>query len=143
MRDTGHENLRREETLTPGSDRSFGVVMAVAFTLLAGLLAWRGGGTAALVCLALAAGFGLAALIRPGALQPLNRLWFRFGLLLHKLVNPLVMGLMFFAVITPIGLLMRLLGQRPLAMTPDRTAATYWISRSDGRPAPGSMRKQY
>ena len=52
------------------------------------------------------------------------------------------MGLLFFGVVTPIGLLMRLFGQRPLALDLDRNAATYWIAR-EASGAPGPMRKQY
>lgn len=134
------ESLVRDEKLAPGSPRQFGVVMAVFFAVLASIALWRGALGWLGIWTALTAGFGIAALAAPRALEPLNRLWFRFGLLLHRIVNPLVMGLMFFAVITPIGLLMRALGKRPIPVAPDRTATSYWIARQT---PPGPMSKQY
>ncbi len=138
-----HENLVRKDHLKPGSERSFGLVMATAFCVLAAFAAWSGLALRASGFFVLAAAFGGLALVAPAALAPLNRLWFRFGLLLHKLVSPLVLGLLFFAEITPIGLLMGLLGKRPLPLHLDRSASSYWTSRGVASPAPGSMRKQY
>jgi hypothetical protein len=91
----------------------------------------------------IAAGFGVITFVAPAVLAPLNRLWFRFGLVLHKIVSPLILALLFFVVITPIGLIMRLLRRRPLPLGCDRGAATYWTARASGLPAPGSMRKQF
>jgi len=79
----------------------------------------------------------------PAILVPLNRLWFRLGRLLHRVVNPLVMGLLFFVVITPYGLLMRLFGKRPLALEFDRGAASYWLARNTNELQPGPMTRQY
>jgi hypothetical protein len=138
-----HETLDRDDDVKPGSERGFGLVMAAAGTVIAAFQAWGGAWRWAAVWLAVAAAFAALALVRPALLAPLNRLWFRFGLLLHKVVSPLVMGLIFFAVVTPIGLLMRLLGQRPLALGFDKAAASYWTPRADGRPEPGAMRRQY
>lgn len=134
------ESLVRDEKLAAGSPRQFGVVMAVFFAILASIALWRAAWGWLAVWVALVAGFGLAALAAPGALGPLNRLWFRFGLLLHKVINPLIMGLMFFVVITPIALVMRVLGKRPIPVAPDRAATTYWIARHT---PPGPMSKQY
>jgi hypothetical protein len=138
-----HENLVREDDLKPGSERGFGIVMAVAFLIFAGLSAWAGHPSRAGILAAIAAGFALLAYTAPAVLAPLNRLWFRFGLLLHKIMSPLILGLLFFTVITPIGLLMRLFGKRPLPLGLDREAATYWTPRAVPAPAPGSMRKQF
>jgi len=76
------------------------------------------------------------ALVAPRALKPLNILWFRFGLLLHAIITPVVLGLMFFTVITPLGWLMRAFGKRPLSLGFDRTATSYWIHRTPPGPAP-------
>lgn len=136
-----HENLTRKQQAKAGSDRSFGLVMAAACLVIAGLGLWFDtslwpywGGVALLF-----AGF---AWLRPSLLAPLNRLWFLFGLALHKVVNPLVMGFLFFAVVTPIGLLMRLCGQRPLGLELQREATSYWVTR-DADAQPGPMSKQY
>ncbi len=143
MSGSTHETLRREDDDKPGSDRGFGLVMAVVFLLLAAIQAWSGAWGWAALWLGVAAGFFALASTKPHLLHPANRLWFRFGLLLHRVVNPVVMGLMFFCVFTPIGVLMRLFGQRPLALDLDRSAPSYWIERRATPAAPGSMRKQF
>jgi hypothetical protein len=93
--------------------------------------------------LAVAAAFAAVAVLAPAWLAPMNRLWFRFGMLLHHVVNPIVMGVLFFAVILPIALLMRAFGKDPLRLKHDAQASTYWIAREPPGPAPGSMRKQF
>jgi Saxitoxin biosynthesis operon protein SxtJ len=143
MRGSSHEQFERDESLKPGSERSFGVVMAAAFVVLAGLKLWSGSATWAGVWTALALAFGILAFVAPRLLKPLNLAWLRFGLLLHKIMTPVVMGLLFFAVMMPIGLLMRLLGQRPLALGFDETATSYWSERTEPTRHPQSMRKQY
>lgn len=137
-----HENLKREQDVKVGSNRAFGLVMAVACLIIACLglwfdtSYWRYWAITAL----LFAGF---AWLWPGALAPLNRIWFLFGLALHKVVNPLIMGLLFFIVITPIALLMRLFGKRPLSHGFQRDAASYWQGRDENAAQPGPMTKQY
>ena len=105
-----HEVFSREEKVVAGSDRSFGLVMAAAFAALTLLNLWHAGRlwpwTGGLAALLLAAG-----LLRPAMLHPLNLIWLRFGLLLHRLVNPIVMALLFFGTVLPTGLVMRMLGK--------------------------------
>ena len=125
-----------------GSDREFGLVFCGFFTLLAVLAWWR----ASLLLpywLAASAVFACAALAAPRILHPLNVLWFRFGLLLHAVINPLVLGVMFYLVITPVGLLMRIFGARPLHLKFDRDAESYWIPRDPPGPDAGSMKNQF
>lgn len=127
---------------TGSSDRTFGVVMAVFFAILAfwPLLhgeAWRGW------ALGLAAAFASAALLVPRRLAPLNRAWMQLGLLLHKITNPLVLGLAFFLTIVPIGLIMRLIGHDPLRLKRDAAAASYWIERKPPGPPPSSFPRQF
>lgn len=132
-----HEELRRDDAPKPSSDRSFGLVFAAVFALV-GLWPLLDGGAPQAWALALAAiflGLGFAA---PRLLGPLNRLWTRFGLLLARVTNPLLLGLLFFAVVTPMGLAMRALGRDPLRRRFDRAAATYWIERRPPGPAPMS-----
>ena len=133
---TAREEVRRS------SDRSFGVVFAAAFLVIA-LFPLVRGGEPRLWALAVAAAFLGAALIRPALLAPLNRLWFRFGLLLGRVTNPLIMGLVFFLVITPMAMIMRLRGKDPLRLRPDREAKSYWIERVPPGPAPASMTNQF
>ncbi|MDD9928124.1 MAG: SxtJ family membrane protein [Rhodospirillaceae bacterium] len=83
------------------------------------------------------------AFAAPKLLSPLNRLWMRFGLLLHRIVNPLVMALLFFLVVTPIALLMRLFGKRPLHLETEPDAESYWIPRDPPGPEPETMKQQF
>ncbi len=76
-------------------------------------------------------------------LAPLNRLWTRFGMLLHRIVNPVVLGVLFFLVITPVGLLRRLVSRDPLTLRLDKTRASYWVVRETAGPPPGSMKQQF
>ena len=90
-----------------------------------------------------AAAICLAALVRPVFLAPANRAWMKFGLLLHRIVNPLVMGLIFYLTVTPTGLIFRALGKDPLRLRLDPEAKTYWIDREPPGPAPETMSQQF
>jgi hypothetical protein len=135
-----HESLSRERAIEIGSNRSFGFVMAVACLVIAGLGFWAGS-TRWPIWVVAALAFTSTAWLWPSLLYPLNRAWFRLGLVLHRIVNPLVMGLLFFVVVTPIGLLMRLCGKRPLGLEFRRDATSYWVMRDKSQPGP--MAKQY
>lgn len=141
-----HENLRDREDVKVGSERSFGLVFSAVFAIVAlwplvfnadqesGLRIW------AFVTSAL---FAVIALTIPRILAPLNKLWFKFGLLLHRVVNPVVMAILFFSTIVPIGLLMRVFGKIPLQLDFDKNADSYWLSRTPPGPAPKSMKRQF
>lgn len=137
-----HENLSRDEDVQGGSDRSFGLVFTGFFALVGGYKLWSGG-AAAPWWLAAAAATLVLALAAPKVLEPFNRLWTKFGLLLHRVMNPLVMGLLFYGGVAPIGLLMRAVGQRPLHLDFDPAATSYWIVRQPPGPAPDSVRRQF
>ena len=136
-----HESFVREEGASPGSDRTFGLVMAAAFALLALLNGWHHGRLWRWEA-AIAALFLAAALLRPSLLHPLNRLWMKLGLVLHRVVNPIVMGLLFFGTIWPTGLVMRMRGRDLLRLKREPSSDSYWIERSPG-PAPETMRDQF
>ena len=87
--------------------------------------------------------FLVAALAIPSVLAPLNRLWLTIGLLLHRLVSPVVLGIIFFGVVTPTGLVMRALGKDPLRLKLEPRATTYWIDRQPRGPSPDSLRDQF
>lgn len=93
--------------------------------------------------LALAAAFFLTALAAPSALHAANRLWMRAGLLIGRITNPIVTGLMFFVVFAPAGLISRILGKDPLRLRFDPAAESYWIPRQPPGPEPQSMRNQF
>ena len=137
-----HERLAGDEPAKGGSDRGFGVVFAVVFVAV-GLFPLLNGGAPRAWALGVAAAFLLAALVRPAMLAPLNRVWFKFGLLLQRVVNPLVMAVIYFAVVTPTGLVMRALGKDPLRLKYDPDAQSYWIHRDPPGPERESMRNQF
>ena len=87
--------------------------------------------------------FLILALVQPKLLAPLNRAWTRFGLLLGAIVAPIVMGVIYFGLITPMALLARLLGKDFLRLKRDPAAATYWLQRQDPRPSPERLRDQF
>lgn len=142
MSHSTHETFARDETVVAGSDRSFGLVMAAAFAILTLINAWHGGRlwpwTAAVAAL-----FVAGALLYPAALNPLNRIWLKFGLILHKLVSPVVMGVLFFGTVLPTGLIMRAAGKDPLRLRRERHASTYWIVRQPPGPPPETMKDQF
>jgi hypothetical protein len=137
-----HETFDREKEVTGSSDRGFGFVFAGFFALVAILRWWKeqgGAGWFAAAALAML----VIALIRPSLLTPFNRLWTKLAILLSKIMNPVIMGILFFLVVAPIGVLMRLFGKRPLALGFDAAAKSYWIERTPPAPLPGSMKNQF
>jgi predicted membrane protein len=80
--------------------------------------------------LAIAVIFLLITAFADNVLAPLNRLWAKFGFLLHLIVSPLTLGVIFFLVVMPIGLLMRLFGKDFLHVNIDKSATTYWVERT-------------
>ena len=136
-----HESFVRDEVTAPGSDRTFGLVMAGALAVLALFNGWHHGRLWPWMLLA-AALFLIAGLLRPFLLHPLNRLWMVLGLLLHRIVNPVVMGLLFYGTILPTGVVMRLRGWDPLRLKRDPASESYWIARTPG-PQPETMKDQF
>ena len=137
-----HETLSTSTDVQLGSDRIFGVVFAVVFSLVSAY-SLINGKPYYLWASGLSAAFLTIAVFMPSILRPLNRLWFSFGLLLHRIVSPLVMGLVFFGTVLPTSLLMRVFGKRPLALKFDPTAKSYWIKRGPAEPKPESMKNQF
>jgi predicted membrane metal-binding protein len=137
-----HEDYSREEEVKAGSDRSFGLVFAGFFAIVGALSLWRHG-QGWHWTLPLAAVFLVVALTYPRVLGPLNRLWLKFGLLLYKVMNPIVLGLLFFVTIMPIGLVMRAMGKDFLRLKREPDAKTYWIARTPPGPPPQSMKNQF
>ena len=137
-----HERLNDSREVQTSSDKSFGVVFCIVF-LIVGLWPLIGGNGVRWWAIIIAATFLLSAFLFPKILRPLNRLWTALGLLLHKVVNPLVMGFLFFLVVTPIGLLMRVLGKRPLSLDFEKDQQSYWIDRDPPGPPSDGMKNQF
>lgn len=121
------------------TDRSFGLVFAVFFLMLA-LWPLLHQHEMRLWALVIAAIFLLLALAIPKLLAPLNRMWTSFGMLLHRIVSPLALGILFYGVVMPTGLLMRLFGKDLLRLRLDKSANSYWIQRSPSGPTPESLK---
>lgn len=140
---SAHENSTSFDDRAPPSLRNFGLTFAAVFAIIAIWPLLRHGLPVRYWALAIAAAFLAVTFIAPGLLSPFNRLWFAFGLLLHKVVNPLVLGLMFIVLLTPLALVMRLFGKRFLPVSFDTSANTYWIERQPPGPEPDSIRNQF
>ena len=110
------------------SNRSFGIVFFIVFLLIA-LYPLLKGNDLRIWSLIISFIFLILGLINSKILTPLNRLWFKFGLLLGKFISPLIMGIIFFVVVTPIGIIMRLLKKDLLNLKYNKKE-TYWIDKS-------------
>jgi predicted membrane metal-binding protein len=137
-----HEDLRRSAHTRTSSDRNFGLVFAAGCALL-GLWPLLRRGAVRWPLLVAAGVFLAAALIWPALLGPLNKVWTMFGLLLGRIVNPIMTAVLFFLVFTPAGIIGRLLGKDPLRLKRAPEADTYWIVRDPPGPAPETMAKQF
>jgi len=142
MARTIHEDFSRDETVGGGSDRSFGIVMTAAFAVMS-LLNWWHGGHSWRCTGGIAVLFLAVALLYPAALKPFNQLWLKFGLLLHKVVNPIMMAFVFFGAVMPTGLVARSLGKDPLRLKWQPDANSYWIERRPPGPEPKTMTDQF
>jgi hypothetical protein len=137
-----HETFDREEEVVGSSDRGFGFVFAGFFALVAIVRWWKGHGYAGWFAAA-AVAMLVISLVRPSVLAPFNRVWTKLALVLSKVMNPVIMAILFFIVVAPIGLIMRAMGKRPLALEFDPAAKSYWIERKPPGPLPGSMKNQF
>lgn len=124
------------------SDRSFGLLIAVVFSLVGAWLFWRGSGLA-VVAFGLAALLMLVAMAFPRLLHALNSAWMRFGLLLNAVVSPVVMGAIFFGLLTPMAVVMRLRGRDVLNRKFDAARESYWIRRDPAGPDGSSFARQF
>ena len=111
-----------------GSNRSFGIVFSIAFLLIS-LYPLINGENLRLWSLIISIVFFVLGIINSNLLKPLNKLWFKFGLLKRKIISPIIMGMIFFVVVTPIAILMRLLRKDLLNLKFNKNN-TYWIKKS-------------
>lgn len=121
--------------LVLGSNRRFGLVLTIACATIYAVGFWhkaerRGWLFAAAILL-------MITIAMPRILAPLQRLWMKLGPLLHVVVSPIFLGLFFFLGVTPIGLLMQVVGKDPLRLRSDKE--TYWIERKPPGPEPNTM----
>ena len=124
------------------SNRSFGTLFVVAFALLGGYWWWRNN-TLFPWAFGLTALILLVTLAKPGWLTPANRAWMRLAELLHRVVSPVALGLMFFCVLTPMALLMRMGRRDAMKRRFDPAARTYWIERDPPGPDAAGLPNQF
>lgn len=133
---------RQDDNQKQSSDRFFGLTF-FGFFLIVALWPLLKHAPVRLSALGLALGFLAVALIAPVLLGPLNRLWLKFGVLLHAITSPIILGVMFYLVITPFGLVMRLAGKDLLSLKIDPQSPSYWIRREPPGPAKNSLNRQF
>lgn len=138
-----HENYRDEEPVEAGSDRAFGCTVGSILIVIGATKVFVAGAVRPFACLIFVAGAVLLLLgiVAPSRLSVLNKIWLKIGTAIAKVVNPILLAALFFFVVTPMALVMRMVGKRPLRLAPDRIAATYWIEREPG--GASSMRRQF
>ena len=121
-----------------GSNRSLGIVFFVVFLIIA-TYPLINGDELRLWSLIISIVFLFLGLVNSKILNPLNKLWFKFGIFLGKIISPLVMGIIFFLIVTPIGLLMRLLNKDLLNLKFNNNN-TYWIKKTEPK---SKMKNQF
>lgn len=126
--------------LTPREGRSFGFTVGIAFVVLAGFLYWRGAVRLPPVLAVLGAVLLGAGLVLPTRLGPVQRAWMGLAHALSRITTPILMAVIFFVTILPIGLIMRALGRNPLAR-PSREDG-YWVRRVEGE-RQSDLRRQF
>jgi hypothetical protein len=124
--------------LTPAEGRKFAFTVGIAFAVLATLSWWRGHQVPPYIFGGLAGALIIAGLVIPGHLGPVNRAWMDLAHLISKVTTPIFMGVIFFVVIAPVGLVMRLFGRNPVRHT--AVNDSYWAPRSDAR---GTLTNQF
>ncbi len=126
------------------SERRFGALFTVVFSL-AGIYGhfvkdWSSEVVIGLFVASLVV--AVVAIVIPAALAPFNKAWFQLGLLMGKVVSPIVLGLIFFGMLTPVGIIGRLLGRDELRLK-KAPVTSYWIDRDPPGPAPDSFKNQF
>ena len=112
-----------------GSNRSFGIVFFVVFILI-GFYPLLKDGNLNIILILIGLIFLILGILNSRILTPLNKIWFKFGIFLGQIISPIVMGIIFFLVVTPIAFIMRVLGKDVLKLK-KKTDNSYWIKKTD------------
>lgn len=137
-----HEVLHRPRHIRRSSDRTLALVLA-AFFMVVALAPYIHGRAPRLWAVFVSAALVVVGVVAPRILEPVNTYWTRLGAVLQEIMNPVVMGLVFYSTIVPIGVIMRLLGHDTLQLRWDPGVSSYWIERKPHGSQPGSMKAQY
>ena len=120
--------MDKNSNLKIGSNKSFGIVFFIVF-LIVGLYPLVNNEELRIWCLIISLFFLILGSINSKILTPLNKIWFKFGILLGKIVSPIIMGVIFFLVVTPIALIMRIVGKDLLNLKFNKDKS-YWIKKT-------------
>ena len=112
-----------------GSNRSFGIVFFAVFILI-GFYPLLNDGNLNIISILIGIIFLILGILNSRFLTPLNKIWFKFGIFLGQIISPIVMGIIFFLVVTPIAFIMRVLGKDVLKLKKN-TDNSYWIKKTD------------
>ena len=137
-----HEDFSRTHETKASSNRGFGWVFTAVF-LFVGLRPLISGDAPHWWSLIVAALFMLITLVAPALLTIPNRMWLRFGLLLNRIISPVVLAFLFYLVVTPMGALMRLFGKDSMRRRGKDSEGSYWIRRDPPGPKPDSLPHQF
>ena len=137
-----HEDFARQERVEIGSNRTFGIVIGLIIMFF-GISPLFHGEHARLWLLGPGAVLVLVGALKPSLLAPLNLVWFWIGKLLGMVVAPIVMMVIFFVTITPIGFLMRWSGKDSLRLRRQSDVDTYWIKREGPRSTRDTLKNQF
>jgi large-conductance mechanosensitive channel len=140
-----HENYRDEEPTEAGSNRAFGCTVGGILVAIGATKAFVAGGVPPIPSLIFLGGavLLLLAIVAPSRLSTLNKIWLNLGTAIAKIVNLIILALLFVLVVTPMALVLRILGKRPLRLAADRAAATYWMEREPSTGEASNMRRQF
>lgn len=114
--------------------------VGIAFLLLGSLLLWRDRTVPSAIAGSIGAFLLVGGFVRPVALGPVYRRWMALALLISKVTTPILMSVVYFLVLTPTGILMRVFGRNPIVHTADEHDS-YWVRREPGKH--GDMRRQF
>ena len=131
--------MNNKSNINMGSNRSFGLVFFVVFLIL-GLWPVKSGGEINILLILVSLVFLFLAITKSKFLTPFNKLWFKFGIKLGAIIAPIVMSVVFFLVVTPIGIIMKIIGKDLINKKIYKDTKTYWINR---KKAIGSMKRQF
>lgn len=137
-----HEDFSRTHDVKASSNRAFGWVFVAVFAIIGAWPLFFGGAMRGWSIIT-AAALLLVTLLAPALLALPNRLWLRLGLLLNRIVSPVVLGFLFYIVVTPMGALMRLFGKDNLRLSRGNGESSYWIRRNPPGPKPDSLNHQF
>ena len=138
-----HETVLSFRKVAIGSNRKFGLTFTLIFSVLGVWPLFHHATSPRWWQIGLSAAFLTATLLRPTLLTPLNRAWFKLGLALNKIANPIVMGVLFFGAVTPLGWFLRKRGDDLLRLKLKPEDETYWIERQPPGPEKGTLTKQF